>query len=106
MATARKPAVDPLVEELPPAPEQRPSAATDVSFQIQISPYVAAGKHFFRWVVLEHTHKGYVGDYAGHGESGFYSVSEAERGAREYVARVRQAVELKLNAPESIILTM
>jgi hypothetical protein len=107
MATPRKKAeTDPLVEELPPAPEAKPTKADEVQFDVQISPYVVGGKHFFRWEILDHNHKGYVGDYSGHRESGFEDTESAESNVREYVSRVRQAVELKLSAPESYRITL
>src|SRR5688572_22694839 len=106
MATPRKAAVDPLKEELPPAPEPKPSKAEEVYFDVQIAPYVVSGKHYFRWTVIDHNHKGYVGDYSGHNESGFINPSEAEESAQEYVDRIRAAVELKLNAPDSYVITL
>lgn len=106
MATARKAAVDPLVEELPPAPEPKPGTAAEVKFEIQITPYVVSGTTFYRWEILDHNHKGYVGDYAGHRDSGFRIPEDAEADAALYVDRVRQAVTLKLNAPDSYRITL
>lgn len=106
MATARKPAVDPLKEELPPAPEPKPKNASEVYFDVQISPYVVGGRNYFRWEILEHNHTGYVGDYSGHRDSNFDSAEEAEKDARQYVERIRAAVDLKLNAPESYVITL
>lgn len=106
MATARKAAPDPLKEELPPAAEPKPDNATDVKFEIQISPYVVGGKTYFRWTILDHNHKGYVGDYSAHSDSGYEHALDAEGGAEEYVDRIRHAVDLKLNAPESYRITL
>lgn len=101
MATTRKAAVDPLVEELPPVQESKPNEASDVTFEIEISPYVVSGKTFFRWEIVTHNYKAYAGDYSGHRDSGYSSATDAEGGAHEYVERVRHAVELKLNVPDS-----
>lgn len=106
MAAARKPAVDPLVEELPPTPELKPGTAADVKFEVQITPYVIGGKTNYRWEILDHSHKGYVGDYAGHRDAGFESGPDAEDNAAAYVDRIRQAVELKLNAPDAYRITL
>lgn len=108
MATPRKTAAkpDPLTEELPPAPEPKPESAEDVYFDVQISPYVVGGKTHFRWEILEHNHTGYVGDYSGHRDSGFDTPAEAENAAAQYVARVREAVRLKLSAPDSYRITL
>lgn len=106
MATRKAPAVDPLIEELPPAPDAKPESADEVKFDVQISPYVVGGKHYFRWEILDHNHKGYVGDYSGHRDSNFETDQEAVSNATDYIARIRQAVELKLNAPDSYRITL
>lgn len=106
MATARKTQVDPLVEELPPAPEPRPTQATDVGFTVEIAPYIVGGSTFFRWTITDNTHNGYAGDYTGHTESGFPTAEKAETGAAEYVERVRHAVQLKLDVPDSYTITL
>lgn len=106
MATRKPAAVDPLVQELPPAPEPKPESADDVFFDVQISPYVVGGKNYYRWTILEHNHTGYVGDYTGQGDAGFAEPEEAEANATEYVKRIRAAVNLKLNAPESYRITL
>lgn len=106
MATTRKAATDPLVEELPPVQESKPTTATDVAFEFEISPYVVTGKTFFRWDIIDHGFAGYIGDYRGHRESGYETTQAAEAGAAEYVARVRHAVELKLNVPDSYTVTL
>lgn len=107
MATPRKAAaVDPLVAELPPATEPKPTTAEDVTFEIQISPYVVSGKTHFRWEILDHNHRGYVGDYSGHRDGGFETPQDAEDDAAIYVARIRHAVELKLAVPDSYTITL
>lgn len=106
MATARKTQVDPLVEELPPAPEPRPQEASEVKFTVEISPYIVGGSTYFRWTVRDNTHKGYTGDYAGHSDSGYHSATDAEGGAEEYIERIRHAVDLKLAVPDSYTITL
>lgn len=106
MATPRKPVVDPLIEELPPADEPKPESATDVNFVVEISPYVVSARTFFRWEIVENTYKSYTGDYVGHRDSGYYTTVEAEAGAADYIQRVRQAVELKLSVPDSYRITL
>jgi hypothetical protein len=105
MATPRK-AVDPLVAELPPIPEAKPESANDVKFEIEISPYVVSGKTYFRFQVLDHNFKAYAGDYTGHQDAGYYTANDAEDGAVEYIKRIRHAVELKLNVPDSYTITL
>lgn len=106
MATPRKPAPDPLKEELPPATDPKPDKAYDVKFEVQIVPYIISGQTLFRWVILDHNHKGYVGDYSGHQDAGYESETDAEGGAELYVDRIRHAVDLKLNAPDSYTITL
>lgn len=106
MATPRKQQVDPLVEELPPAPEPRPQEASDVKFTVEISPYVIGGSTYFRWTVRDNTHKGYSGDYAGHSDGGYDTAPAAEFGAHEYIDRIRKAVQLKLDVPNSYTITL
>lgn len=107
MATPRKAAaVDPLKEELPPAPEAKPTKASEVTFEVQIQPYVIQGKTYFRWEILDHNHKGYVGDYSGHRDSGFHDPDSAVADAEAYVTRIREAVDLKLNAPDAYVITL
>lgn len=104
MATTRKAVVDPLIEELPPEQESKPTTAADVSFEIEIMPYVVSGETYFRWIVVNHNAREFIGDYSGHTsvpDAGLRTASEAEANAREYVGRVRHAVELKLNVPDS-----
>jgi hypothetical protein len=96
-----KAAVDPLIEELPPVQESKPTSADDVEFEIEISPYVVGGKTYFRWEIIGHTYSSYIGDYVGHRDSGYDEPKDAETGAAEYVARIRHAVDLKLNVPDS-----
>jgi len=104
MATARKPAVDPLTEELPPEP--RPSSAGDIRFEVQISPYVVSGTVFYRWAIVTNSHKDYVSDYTGHNNSGYRTADEAEDAAVEYVERIRQTVDLKLNVPDAYLISL
>lgn len=106
MATRAAAKVDPLVEELPISEEPRPKRASDVKFEIEISPYVVGGRHFFRWVIIDHNAKPYIGDYVGHNDSSYESTAEAEIGATEYVDRIRYAVDLKLSAPEAYRITI
>ena len=107
MAAARKPAVDPLKEELPPVPEEpKPESAADLFFDVEISPYVVGGQHYYRWTILDHNAKAYAGDYVGHTEAQYLSSEQAEQQAAEYVNRVRAAVELKLNMPDSYRITL
>lgn len=106
MATTRKAAVDPLVEELPPVQESKPTDALDVKFEVEISPYVVSGKTYFRWEIVSHNHVIYVGDYSGHRDSGYEHALDAEAGAEEYINRIRHAVELKLNVPDSYRITL
>jgi hypothetical protein len=107
MATPRKTtAVDPLVAELPPMTEAKPESAWDVKFEVEISPYVVSGKTYFRFQILDHSFKAYAGDYTGHQDAGFHSATDAEGGASEYIDRIRSAVELKLNVPDSYTITL
>lgn len=109
MVTTRKAAVDPLVEELPPEQESKPITADDVRFEIEIMPYVAAGSTYFRWILVNHNAKGFVGDYSGHmslPDARLRSTDEAENDAQDYVERIRHAVDLKLNQPDSYRITL
>lgn len=110
MAT-RKAAVDPLIEELPPEQESKPVSAADVKFDVEISSYVAGGRRYFRWTILDHNGKGYVGDYSSHSSvlpdgRTLNSSDEAEDDAREYIRRIRETIELKLNAPDAYRVTL
>ena len=104
MATARKTTVDPLAEELPDEP--KPLRASEVEFEVQIVPYVVTGTVFYRWTILKNNKRGWVGDYAGHNESGFATAEAAEDNAALYVERIRHAVDLKLNVPDAYIITL
>jgi hypothetical protein len=107
MATARKtPAVDPLVAELPEVEEPKPTKGTDVKFEIEISPYVVQGETFFRWTIIDHNAKPFIGEYSGQSEASYKSAETAEIGAALYVDRIRHTVELKLNAPDSYRITL
>lgn len=107
MATPRKTAtVDPLVAELPPLTEAKPESAYDVKFEVEISPYVVGGRTYFRFQILEHNFKAYVGDYTGHQDAGYEFALDAEAAAGEYIDRIRHAVELKLNVPDSYTITL
>lgn len=84
-------------------------SADDVTFDVEISTYVASGKTWFRWTILDHNAKGYVGDYSGHKsypDKPLHSRDEAEASARDYVNRIREAVQLKLNAPGAYRITL
>jgi hypothetical protein len=104
MATARKTTVDPLAEELPDEP--RPQHALDVQFEVQIVPYIVTGTVYYRWTILKNNKRGWVGDYAGHNESGYPTADDAENGAALYVERIRHAVDLKLTVPDSYTITL
>lgn len=109
MATTRKAAVDPLVEELPQVQESKPNTANDVKFDVEISAYVAGGSNFFRWKIVDQNAKEYVGDYTEHvsvPDAGLRSAEQAEANAKEYIERVRQAIDLKLSAPEAYRITL
>lgn len=102
MATLKKPAVDPLVEELPPEPvEPSPAKAEDIKFTVQVSPYVVNGDVFYRWQIIDHEAKAYIADYSGQGNSGLPAKEIAETDAAQYVERIRHTVDLKLNLPEA-----
>jgi hypothetical protein len=104
MATARKTTVDPLAEELPDEP--KPVKASEVEFEVQILPYVVTGKVYYRWTILKNNKRGWVGDYAGHNDSGYESPEAAEDAASVYVERIRVALDLKLNVPDAYTITL
>jgi hypothetical protein len=106
MAATRKAAVDPLIEELSPGQESKPDSPDDVVFDVQISPYVVGGKHYFRWEILNHSYKSFAGDHSGRRDAGFYTQKEAEDDAKRHIVDIRAVVELKLNAPGSYVITI
>jgi hypothetical protein len=64
------------------------------------------GKVYYRWTILKNNKRGWVGDYAGHNDSGFESPEAAEDGASVYVERIRVALDLKLNVPDAYTITL
>jgi hypothetical protein len=52
-----------------------------VKFEIEISPYVVQGETFFRWTILDHNAKAFVGEYAGQTEASYKTAKDAETGA-------------------------
>lgn len=83
--------------------------ASDITFDVEISSYVVGGRTYFRWLILDHNGKGYVGDYAGHSSPAgidLPSADAAEDNARDYIRRIREAIELKLNAPDAYRITL
>jgi hypothetical protein len=106
MATRKPAGVDPLITELPEAEEPRPKTASDVFFDVEISPYVVSGEHFFRWTIVGHNAQDYVGSYVGQSQNSHKTAGEAEESAAEFVSRIRHTVDLKLNAPDSYRITL
>lgn len=105
MATTKK-TVDPLLEELPPGFPLQPLSADLLEFTVEISPYIIGGATRWRWEIVEHNYKGYVGDHTGQREGQFHSAEECEAGVKEHIARIRQTVQQKLDAPNSYRITL
>lgn len=114
MATPRKAAPDPLTEmteELPPVPEEPcPSSSDEVEFTVSIIPRVNGGRVLWDWEILGNTLAQHVGDYTGLKSDKivqtYYSAEEAETDARDYVQRIRNAIDLKLKLPLARKLTL
>lgn len=105
MATPRKAAApDPLTEELPPVPEVPcPASADEVEFEVSIVPKLMGGQIVWDWEIVSNTLAQHVGDYSGMKSDclidRYKSADEATREAKEYVQRIRNAIDLKLNMP-------
>lgn len=97
---------DPLIDELPPAEERKPQTPEEVKFDVDVEPYVTGGKIYWRWTIVDHNAKGYVGDYSGHSNAALHCAECAADDAKEYVARIRQTLALKLSAPDVMRLTI
>lgn len=106
MATTRKAATDPLLDELPPHPDPRPDSANDIKFTVEISPYVVGGTVFYRWGIVDHTHRNHIPDYIGQGNGGHPTKAHAEKDAATFVERIRHTVNLKLTAPDAYTITL
>ena len=98
--------IDPLIEQLPPNAPLQPLSAQDVEFTVEITPYIFLGQTYWRWEVIEHGFKGYAGDHTGQREGQFPTSDLAERAAREHVARIREVIQQKLDAPNSYRITL
>lgn len=106
MATPRKAATDPLLDELPEHPDPAPMTASDVTFQVVIEPYIVGGEFFYRWRIADHSHQNHVGSYVEAGNAGLKTAGDAESDAKRFVDRIRHTVELKLNSPAAYKITL
>lgn len=93
-------------EELPLQPiEPKPVTPDDIRFKVRIYPVILQGDYYWKWVLVDHSAKPYVGDFTKIVDPDSYGTQElAEEAARRQVTNIRHVSGLKLNQPHEYVI--
>lgn len=79
----------------------------EIRFKVRIFPVIFQGNYYWRWTLVDHSAKPYIGDFTKIVDPDNYgSVSEAETAARRQVNNIRHVSGLKLNQPQEIFIEL
>lgn len=87
--------------------ERKPETAAEIRFKVRIFPVIFQGHYYWRWTLVDHSAKPYIGDFTKIVDPDNYGTQVgAEEAAKRQIENIRHVSGLKLNQPSEYLIEL